>query len=106
MYIFQLMDFYSASGLSLLWICFFETVAISWFYGASKFAENIESMIGRKPSVFWILCWKVFAPLLMGVSKLNKSNYRLKNLLQLKIPKIALVFYRVFSSTTLQPTSL
>jgi len=66
MYIFQLMDFYSASGLSLLWICFFETVAISWFYGASKFAENIESMIGRKPSVFWILCWKVFAPLLMG----------------------------------------
>ena len=88
MYIFQLMDFYSASGLSLLWICFFETVAISWFYGASKFAENIESMIGRKPSVFWILCWKVFAPLLMGVSKLNISLatcYRLKNLLQLKI---------------------
>merc|ERR1712110_876197 len=28
-YLFQIMDFYSASGLSLLWICFFETVAVS-----------------------------------------------------------------------------
>ena len=66
MYIFQLMDFYSASGLSLLWICFFETVAISWFYGAGKFASNIESMIGYKPSKFWQLCWTLFAPGLMA----------------------------------------
>ena len=93
MYIFQLMDFYSASGLSLLWICFFETVAISWFYGASKFAENIESMIGRKPSVFWILCWKVFAPLLMGVSKIEYLATGSKNLLQFKIPEIDLLSY-------------
>ena len=61
------MDFYSASGMSLLWICFFETVAVSWFYGVDKFAGNIEEMIGRRPFAFWYYCWKYFAPLVMGV---------------------------------------
>merc|ERR1719402_2006937 len=65
-YLFQIMDFYSASGMSLLWICFFETVAISWFYGATKFSNNIETMMGYKPNVFWRLCWVVFAPGLMA----------------------------------------
>ena len=68
MYLFQIMDFYSASGLSLLWICFFETIAVSWFYGASRFAKNIEEMLGYKPWYFWHLCWLVFAPAVMGVS--------------------------------------
>lgn len=65
-YLFQIVDFYAASGLSLLWICFFETIAISWFYGASRFARNIESMIGRKPNFFWYLCWTAFAPIVMS----------------------------------------
>ena len=68
MYLFQIMDFYAASGLSLLWICFFETIAVSWFYGASRFSKNIEEMLGYKPFFFWHLCWLVFAPLVMAVS--------------------------------------
>ena len=67
-YMFQIMDFYAASGLSLLWICFFETIAISWFYGVNRFARNIESMTGSKPHIFWYLCWAFFAPLVMAVS--------------------------------------
>merc|ERR1712241_552118 len=65
-YLFQIMDFYSASGLSLLWICFFETIAVSWFYGASRFSKNIEEMLGYKPWAFWHYCWLVFAPAVMG----------------------------------------
>ena len=65
------MDFYSASGMSLLWICFFETVAVSWFYGVDKFASNIEDMTGNKPFVFWYYCWKYFAPALMGVYRVH-----------------------------------
>eukprot|EP00095_Tigriopus_kingsejongensis_P007990 maker-scaffold269_size230758-snap-gene-0.24 protein:Tk07990 transcript:maker-scaffold269_size230758-snap-gene-0.24-mRNA-1 annotation:"sodium- and chloride-dependent gaba transporter 1-like" len=65
-YVFQLMDFYSASGMSLLWICFFETIAVSWIYGVDKFSSNIEDMVGSKPFFFWYLCWKYFAPLVMS----------------------------------------
>ena len=63
------MDFYAASGMSLLWICFFETIAVSWFYGADKFAGNIEEMIGSRPNYFWYLCWVAFAPMVMMVSR-------------------------------------
>lgn len=66
MFLFQLMDFYSASGMSLLWVCFFQTVAIGWVFGAGKFCDAVEQMTGRKPSVFWFLCWKYFAPAVMA----------------------------------------
>eukprot|EP00096_Caligus_rogercresseyi_P015098 TRINITY_DN754_c1_g1_i18.p1 TRINITY_DN754_c1_g1~~TRINITY_DN754_c1_g1_i18.p1 ORF type:complete len:580 (+),score=73.85 TRINITY_DN754_c1_g1_i18:82-1821(+) len=65
-YLFQIMDFYSASGMSLLWICFFETVAISWFYGVEKFSDNIKEMTGRRPNLFLRLCWKYFGPFVMA----------------------------------------
>ena len=53
-YIFQLMDFYSASGMPLLWICFWETVALSWVFGAARFREvdTISLSLCRNISVF------------------------------------------------------
>ena len=56
------MDFYSCSGLSLLWVCFFQTIAIGWFFGADRFCDCVEQMTGHKPGIFWFLCWKYFAP--------------------------------------------
>ncbi|XP_025410954.1 sodium- and chloride-dependent GABA transporter 2-like isoform X2 [Sipha flava] len=65
MYIFQLMDMYSASGISLLWVCFFQTVAISWFFGADRFRECINQMLGFRPNLFWYICWVYLAPFVM-----------------------------------------
>ncbi|XP_046429327.1 sodium- and chloride-dependent GABA transporter 1-like [Neodiprion fabricii] len=65
-YIFQLMDFYSASGMSILWVCFFQTIAISWIFGTRKFCDCVHQMMGIRPNKFWYICWLVFAPVVMA----------------------------------------
>lgn len=67
MYIFQLMDTYSASGISLLWVCFFQTIAISWFFGANRFRDCVNQMLGFRPNIFWYICWVYLAPFVMIV---------------------------------------
>ena len=67
MYIFQLMDMYAASGISLLWVALFQTVAVSWVFGVDKFAQCVQEMTGINPGAFWRLCWQVLAPAVMLV---------------------------------------
>merc|ERR1711915_898088 len=64
-YVFQLMDFYAASGMSLLWCVFFQTIAICWVFGAKRFYGCIEEMIGYRVSYYWLVCWVSLAPAFM-----------------------------------------
>jgi len=57
-----------AGGLSLLFLAFFESLAIGWIYGADRLLDNVETMIGYKPSRWWLLCWKYFAPIIILVT--------------------------------------
>ena len=67
----QLMDFYSASGIPILWCCFFQTIGIGWFFGATKFANCVEQMTGYKPHAYWWWTWAVIAPGTMFVSHIR-----------------------------------
>ncbi|XP_061494654.1 sodium- and chloride-dependent betaine transporter-like [Rhineura floridana] len=62
MYIFQLFDYYAASGTCLLFLAVFEVICIGWVYGADRFYDNIEDMIGYRPWPLVKLCWLFLTP--------------------------------------------
>ncbi|KAJ8786266.1 hypothetical protein J1605_006486 [Eschrichtius robustus] len=64
MYVFQLFDYYAASGVCLLWVAFFECFAIAWIYGSDNFYDGIEDMIGYRPGPWMKYSWAVVTPLL------------------------------------------
>lgn len=56
-------DNYSA-GISLLCSALFEAIALR-IYGLDKFIEDIESMLGFRPNVYWVICWKYISPVFL-----------------------------------------
>ncbi|XP_063970678.1 sodium- and chloride-dependent glycine transporter 1-like isoform X1 [Lytechinus pictus] len=66
MYLVNLMNDFSG-GLSLVFIGMFETVVITWFYGADKYLDNIEAMLGFRPNIYWKACWKYISPVFLLV---------------------------------------
>ncbi|KQK77244.1 Sodium- and chloride-dependent glycine transporter 2 [Amazona aestiva] len=64
MYMLQLVDTYAAS-YSLVIIAIFELVGVSYIYGLQRFCEDIEMMIGFKPSKFWRVCWAFVTPTIL-----------------------------------------
>ncbi|TNN22462.1 Sodium- and chloride-dependent creatine transporter 1 [Liparis tanakae] len=67
-YVFQLFDYYSASGLTLLWQAFWECVVIAWVYGADRFLDDVARMIGYPPSSYMKWCWSYVTPAVCAVS--------------------------------------
>jgi len=63
MYIFQIMDFYAASGIVLLFVCFCETAGVAYFYGSKRYTKDIEYMIGRSVPSYFTISWMIFTPL-------------------------------------------
>lgn len=60
------MDFYAASGMSLLWCVWFQTFAIVWCFGGDKLYNCLEQMLGFKICRGWVYCWKFVSPAFMG----------------------------------------
>ncbi|KAK6482826.1 sodium- and chloride-dependent GABA transporter 2-like [Huso huso] len=67
-YILELIDSCGTSGLCLLFIAFFESICIGWVYGADRFYDNIEDMIGCRPAPLIKYCWLFFTPAICAVT--------------------------------------
>uniref|UniRef100_A0A3P8T3C4 Uncharacterized protein n=1 Tax=Amphiprion percula TaxID=161767 RepID=A0A3P8T3C4_AMPPE len=66
-YILQIFDHYVCSGPTLLLMAIFQSVTIGWIYGAERFCDNIEDMIGYKPLSLIKYCWLYGTPLICSV---------------------------------------
>lgn len=64
LYIFQLFDYYACSGMTLLLFAVLQSGCIGWIYGADRFYENIEDMIGYKPLPLIKYCLKYVTPVI------------------------------------------
>lgn len=77
MYIFQLMDFYAASGIPLLFTVFFQAIAIAWIYGVRRLSKNIETMVGFPPSLYLKTGWIFFIPAVtLGIFLFSVIDYK------------------------------
>ncbi|XP_054905309.1 sodium- and chloride-dependent GABA transporter ine [Poeciliopsis prolifica] len=63
-YVFQLMD-HCTGVVSLIFLAFFEVVAVCWIFGVSRLSLMVKRMRGESPSLFFRLCWVLFCPLLI-----------------------------------------
>ncbi|XP_041035537.1 sodium- and chloride-dependent creatine transporter 1 [Carcharodon carcharias] len=77
MYIFQLFDYYSASGMTLLWQAFWECIVVAWVYGADRFMDDIACMVGYRPLPWMKWCWSYVTPLVcLGIFLFHLINYK------------------------------
>ncbi|KAM3868931.1 sodium- and chloride-dependent GABA transporter ine [Diretmus argenteus] len=65
-YVFQLMDHYTAI-VSIMFLAFFEVLATCWSYGGKRLSDNLEEMTGKRANIFFRVCWLVIDPLLVAV---------------------------------------
>lgn len=77
MYVFQLFDYYAASGVCLLWVAFFECIAVAWVYGVDNFYDGVEDMIGYRPNPWMKWSWTIITPVLcMGCFVFSLVKYK------------------------------
>ncbi|XP_015980144.2 sodium-dependent dopamine transporter [Rousettus aegyptiacus] len=60
-YVFTLLDHFAA-GTSILFGVLIEAIGVAWLYGVWRFSDDIKQMTGRRPSLYWRLCWKFVSP--------------------------------------------
>ena len=61
----------------MMFIAFFETVAIVWCYGTNRMSANIKDMTGKYPNVLFRICWVAVSPLLILVRGHNRAEFHI-----------------------------
>ncbi|XP_012271680.1 sodium-dependent nutrient amino acid transporter 1 [Orussus abietinus] len=65
-FVLNLVDYYAGSFI-IFFLATLEVTGIIWIYGLENFLDDVEFMLGRRPGIYWRLCWGLVTPLLLGV---------------------------------------
>lgn len=107
LYIFQLFDYYACSGMTLLLFAFLQSVCIGWVYGADRFYDNIEDMIGYRPLPLIKYCLKYVTPVIcLGTFIFSLVKYtplKFNNVMEYPWWGYALGWWFTLSSTLMVP---
>ncbi|XP_076461637.1 sodium- and chloride-dependent taurine transporter-like [Babylonia areolata] len=77
MYVFQLLDYYLFGSYVAQLLAFLEVVSVAWIYGANRFYDDIELMVGYRIGIWMKICWKYLTPVTMTVLILfNLATYQ------------------------------
>ncbi|OCU01692.1 sodium-dependent serotonin transporter [Xenopus laevis] len=60
-YVVKLLEQFGA-GCPIIAVVFLEAIAVSWFYGIQRFSNDVKSMLGFAPGIFWRICWVAISP--------------------------------------------
>ncbi|XP_055856388.1 sodium-dependent serotonin transporter [Episyrphus balteatus] len=52
-------------GLAILFVVFVEAAGVFWFYGVDNFSSDVEQMLGKRPGLFWRICWAYISPIFL-----------------------------------------
>ncbi|XP_055903387.1 sodium-dependent serotonin transporter [Eupeodes corollae] len=52
-------------GLAILFVVFVEAAGVFWFYGVDNFSSDVEQMLGKRPGIFWRICWAYISPIFL-----------------------------------------
>ncbi|XP_050420385.1 sodium- and chloride-dependent GABA transporter ine-like [Adelges cooleyi] len=63
-YLFEIVDYYIATW-SIIYVAFFEVIAVSWMYGANRLSADIQRITGTKPLRFFTYSWYSTTPLIL-----------------------------------------
>lgn len=62
MYLVDLLDVYGPS-IAIMFLVFVEAVGVCWCYGTVRFSNDIQSMLGFRPGLFWRWSWSFISPI-------------------------------------------
>ncbi|CAL8266615.1 unnamed protein product [Merluccius merluccius] len=65
-YVFQLMDHYTAI-VSIMFLAFFEVIAACWIFGVKRLSDCLVEMTGKGANLYFKFCWLIAAPVLITV---------------------------------------
>ncbi|XP_057684124.1 sodium-dependent neutral amino acid transporter B(0)AT3-like isoform X2 [Corythoichthys intestinalis] len=54
-------------SVPLLIIALFELIGVVYIYGMNRFSEDIRYMTGKRPNLYWKICWTTISPLMLLV---------------------------------------